>query len=83
MQQPWRLVVWLAAVEASMTVFGVTTAPLLLAFVADIAVGWLIIRSIIEMRAAAVAQPAGGPTPPSLFLGVGAAARHGRDKGGQ
>jgi hypothetical protein len=36
------------------TIFGVTTAPLLLSLAADSVVGLLIIRSCVEMRAAMV-----------------------------
>jgi hypothetical protein len=32
------------------TMFGVTTAPLLLAFAADTVVGWLIIRNCLQMQ---------------------------------
>jgi hypothetical protein len=46
-------------VDALITIFGETTAPLLLSFAADGAIGLLIIRSCIEMRAAMVAAPAG------------------------
>jgi len=37
-------------VDALITMFGVTTAPLLLAFAADIVVGWLIIRNCLQMQ---------------------------------
>ena len=38
-------------VEALITIFGVITGPLLLALALDIAVGLLVIRSCMEMRA--------------------------------
>jgi len=57
----WRLVGWFVVVDALITVFGVTTAPLLLCAALDIAAGLLVIRSIMEMRAGltfALATPA-------------------------
>ena len=50
MRRFWRVLGWLVTVEVLMTAFGVTTAPLLLAFVTDIAVAMLLIRSCREMR---------------------------------
>jgi hypothetical protein len=47
-----RVLCWLVTVEVLMIAFGMTTAPLLLAFVADIAVAMLLIRSCKEMRIA-------------------------------
>ena len=51
MRRLWRLVGWFVVVDALITVFGVTTAPLLLCAALDIAAGLLVIRSIMEMRA--------------------------------
>jgi hypothetical protein len=48
----WHVLGWLVTVEVLMIIFGVATAPLLLAFVTDIAVVILLIRSCTEMRAA-------------------------------
>jgi len=47
----WRLVGWFVVVDALITVFGVITAPLLLSLAVDTAVGLLVIRSYMEMRA--------------------------------
>jgi hypothetical protein len=52
MAPAWRLLGWFVVVETLITIFGVTTAPLLLAVAADTVVGFLIIRSRLEMRAA-------------------------------
>lgn len=53
-----RLLGWFIVVDALITIFGVTTAPLLLSLAADSVVGFLIIRSFMEMRAAElVTQP--------------------------
>ena len=52
MRRFWRLLGWFVVVDALITIFGVTTAPLLLSLVADSVVGLLIIRSCMEMRAA-------------------------------
>jgi hypothetical protein len=46
----WCFLGWFVVVDALITMFGVTTAPLLLAFAADTVVGWLIIRDCSEMR---------------------------------
>jgi predicted tellurium resistance membrane protein TerC len=46
----WRLVGWFVVVDALITVFGVTTAPLLLFLALDTVVGLLVIRSYMEMR---------------------------------
>ena len=46
-----RLFGWFVVVEALITVFGVITAPLLLSLALDAAVGLLVIRSCMEMRA--------------------------------
>jgi hypothetical protein len=47
----WRLFGWFVVVDALITVFGVSTAPLLLSMALDAAVGLLVIRSCLEMRA--------------------------------
>jgi hypothetical protein len=47
----WRLFGWFVVVDALITVFGVITAPLLLSMALDAAVGLLVIRSYMEMRA--------------------------------
>jgi hypothetical protein len=47
----WRLFGWFVVVDALITTFGVTTAPLLLSLALDAAVGLLVIRSWMEMRA--------------------------------
>jgi hypothetical protein len=47
----WRLFGWFVVVDALITVFGVITAPLLLSLALDAAVGLLVIRSCMEMRA--------------------------------
>jgi hypothetical protein len=47
----WRLFGWFIVVDALITVFGVSTAPLLLSLALDVAVGLLVIRSCMEMRA--------------------------------
>ena len=52
MRRLWRLLGWFVVVDALITIFGVTTAPLLLSLAADTVVGLLIIRSCMEMRAA-------------------------------
>jgi hypothetical protein len=46
----WSVLGWFVVVDTLITMFGVTTAPLLLAFAADTVVGWLIIRNCFEMR---------------------------------
>jgi hypothetical protein len=51
LRQLWRLVGWVVVVDALITIFGVTTAPLLLCAALDVAAGLLVIRSIMEMRA--------------------------------
>jgi len=47
----WRLFGWFVVVDALITVFGVSTAPLLLSLALDAAIGLLVIRSYREMRA--------------------------------
>jgi hypothetical protein len=54
-----RLLGWFIVVDALITIFGVTTAPLLLSLAADSVVGLLIIRSFMEMRAARLVAQAG------------------------
>jgi hypothetical protein len=54
----WRLLGWFVVVDALITMFGVTTAPLLLSLVVDGAIGLLIIRSLMKIRAAPLASPA-------------------------
>ena len=51
MRRLWRLFGWFVVVDALITVFGVITAPLLLSLALDAAVGLLLIRSCMEMRA--------------------------------
>jgi hypothetical protein len=46
-----RLFGWFVVVDVLITVFGVSTAPLLLSMALDAAVGLLVIRSYMEMRA--------------------------------
>jgi hypothetical protein len=46
----WRFLGWFVVVDALITIFGVTTAPLLLAFAADAVVGLLIIRDCFAIR---------------------------------
>jgi hypothetical protein len=45
-----RLLGWFVVINALITIFGVTTAPLLLFLVADAAVGWLVISSLLAHR---------------------------------
>jgi hypothetical protein len=52
LRRVWRLLGWFVVIDALITIFGVTTAPLLLSLLADSVVGLLIIRSCMEMRAA-------------------------------
>ena len=51
MRRFWRVLGWFVVVDALITVFGVSTAPLLLSLALDCAVGLLVIRSYMEMRA--------------------------------
>ncbi len=51
MRRLWRFFGWFVVVDALITVFGVSTAPLLLSMALDAAVGLLVIRSYMEMRA--------------------------------
>ncbi len=66
MRRLWRLFGWFVVVDALITVFGVSTAPLLLFLALDAAVGLLVIRSYREMRASfsvafATAATSGSP----------------------
>jgi hypothetical protein len=57
-----RLLGWFIVINALITIFGVTTAPLLLFLVADTAVGWLVISRLLARRSRqgiSVAQIAG------------------------
>ena len=51
MRRLWRLFVWFVVVDALITAFGVTVAPLLLSIALDAAVALFVIRSYMEMRA--------------------------------
>ena len=51
MRRLWRLFGWFVVVDALITLFGVSTAPLLLSLALDAAVALLVIRSCMEMRA--------------------------------
>jgi hypothetical protein len=48
----WRLFGWLVVVNGLITVFGVTTAPLVLCLALDAVVGLLVVRSCMETPAA-------------------------------
>ena len=50
MSRLWRLLAWFALVDLLITIFGVMTAPLLIALAADAAVVALLIRSLAESR---------------------------------
>jgi hypothetical protein len=56
-----RLIAWFLVADALITMFGLTTAPLLLSLAADGIVGWLLVRSCIEIRATLLAVPATTP----------------------
>ena len=51
MRRLWWLFGWFVVVDALITAFGVSTAPLLLSIALDAAVGLLVIRSCMEIRA--------------------------------
>ena len=51
MRRLWRLFGWFVVVDALITAFGVSTAPLLLSIALDAAVALFVIRSYMEMRA--------------------------------
>ena len=69
MRRLWRLFGWFVVVDGLITVFGVITAPLLLSLALDAAVGLLVIRSCIELRA-------------RFFVASAAAAHSGYREGG-
>jgi hypothetical protein len=46
----WRLFGWFVVVDALITAFGVSTAPLLLLLTLDAAVGLLVLRSYMNLR---------------------------------
>jgi len=46
----WRLFGWLVVVEVLITIFGVTTAPLLAVLALDAAIGLIVVRSFVETR---------------------------------
>ena len=50
MRQLARLLAWFVVVDALITTFGVTTAPLLILLAADAAVSLLFIRSCLALR---------------------------------
>jgi hypothetical protein len=86
----WRLLGWFVVVDALITIFGVTTAPLLLSLAADSVVGLLIIRSCMEMRAAMASpgepdgitgQPAHHKALLLFFMDYTAASKHSNHKG--
>ena len=45
-----RLLGWFVVIDALITTFGVTTAPLVLFLAVDIVVAWLLIRSCLAQR---------------------------------
>ena len=45
-----RLLGWFVVIDALITTFGVTTAPLVLFLAVDLAVAWLLIRSCLAQR---------------------------------
>ena len=51
MRRLWQLFGWFVVVDGLITLFGVSTAPLLLSLALDAAVGLLVIRCYAEMRA--------------------------------
>ena len=51
MRRLWRFFGWFVVIEALITAFGVTTAPLLLLLALDAMIGLLVIRSCTERRA--------------------------------
>ena len=61
MRRLWRIAGWFVIIDALITAFGVTTAPLLLLIALDIAAGLLVFRAYVEMRAGlpATLRPAG------------------------
>ena len=69
MRRFWRLFGWFVVVDALITLFGVSTAPLLLSLALDAAVALLVIRSCMEVRG-------------RFFVAFVTAARSGYRKGG-
>ncbi len=69
MRRLWRFFGWFLVVEALITAFGLITAPLLLSLALDAAVGLLVIRTSMEMRA-------------RFFVAFATAARSGYREGG-
>ncbi len=91
MRRFWRLLGWFVVVDALITIFGVTTAPLLLSLAADSVVGLLIIRSCMEMRAAMASpgvpdgvtgQPAHHKALLLFIMDYNAASKHSSYRGG-
>jgi hypothetical protein len=80
LQRPWRLLGCFVVVDALITIFGVTTGPLLLSLAMDDAVGLLIFRTHMELRAAIVVAPAGRNV--LRFLSSPAVAKHRSCNGG-
>lgn len=71
MQRPGRFFAWSLAAYALIAVFGETAGPLLIVLAADGAVGWLIIRNCMEMRAARMAlDPRKTPWAPAFPQGT-------------
>jgi hypothetical protein len=63
----WRLFGWFVVVETLITIFGVTTAPLLAVLALDAAIGLVVARSLVEMRPGLrvtflAARPGGRPS---------------------
>ena len=59
MQLVWGLLVWFVSVEILMTIFGVTTAPVLLSLAADIIVGLMVVGDLIDIRTSVSADESG------------------------
>ena len=59
MRRIWRLLGWFVVVYGLIAIFGATTAPLLLSLAADLTLGLLIIRSLLETPAAMSAPETG------------------------
>jgi len=51
--------VWFVSVEILMTIFGVTTAPVLLSLAADIIVGLMVVGDLIDIRTSVSADESG------------------------
>ena len=72
MRSLWRLFAWFVVADLLITIFGVTTAPVLLCLALDAAVGLLVIRSYMEVRARlAVAVATTGEPKADLAVGPG------------